>query len=274
MKIIYNQNNSSCGALRRFGVENCYFKMLIPDRDRRSITKKSHHHTGYEMHIVINGSQEYEVGGTKYKLGSGDFLLICPQVPHTVVDALPNTQKYSIAFNKQTDAQDGCFFGALSERMYESIDFIISEASLKKEISPTLIENAILEILVLAFRMYGVKERQSISKQLDENEIVSLAKQYIEDNIEAAPSVADVSEYCCLSTKQLTRLFNRFEELSPGDYIINKRVKKIEELLSGDSLSLKQISTVMNFDNEYYFNAFFKKYYGMPPGEYRKMLGK
>jgi YesN/AraC family two-component response regulator len=48
----------------------------------------------------------------------------------------------------------------------------------------------------------------------------------------------------------------------------------LSKLLSDSSLSLKQISEIMNFNNEYYFNAFFKKYSGMPPGEYRKMLGQ
>jgi AraC-like DNA-binding protein len=36
--------------------------------------------------------------------------------------------------------------------------------------------------------------------------------------------------------------------------------------------SIKDISEIMHFNNEYYFNAFFKKYSGMPPGEYRKMF--
>ena len=43
------------------------------------------------------------------------------------------------------------------------------------------------------------------------------------------------------------------------------------KMLADRSLSLKRISDIMNFNNEYYFNAFFKKWAGMPPGEYRKM---
>ena len=135
-----------------------------------------------------------------------------------------------------------------------------------------LIENSILEILVSLFRQSGIKENES-HIVLDENATISLAKQYIEDNIETALCVADVASYCYLSTKQLTRLFNKFEGISPGDYIIKNRVKRIEKLLANHSLSLKQISLIMNFENEYYFNAFFKRHSGMPPGEYRKMLG-
>ena len=101
-----------------------------------------------------------------------------------------------------------------------------------------------------------------------------MAKQYIEDNVELNPSVSDVAEYCHLSAKQLTRIFNGFEGISPGEYIIRARVSRIEALLSDRSLSLRQIGEIMSFNNEYYFNAFFKKYSGMPPGEYRKMTGQ
>ena len=130
-----------------------------------------------------------------------------------------------------------------------------------------------MEILVCVFRLSGMEEKKNTQKQ-EENVYVSLAKQYIDNNIEMAPSVEEVSEYCYLSTKQLTRIFQRYEDISPGEYIKNRRSLKIEKLLADDSLSLKQISERMNFNNEYYFNSFFKKYSGMPPGEYRKMLGK
>jgi AraC-like DNA-binding protein len=109
---------------------------------------------------------------------------------------------------------------------------------------------------------------------INQERAAELAKQYIEDNISHAPDVREVADYCGISTKQLTRLFKKFEDTSPGEYIIGKRVKHIEKLLADPSLSLKQISIIMNFENEYYFNTFFKKHSGMPPGEYRKMLGK
>ena len=172
----------------------------------------------------------------------------------------------------QKDGSADCLFGSVTGRISDDLNFAVNEASFKKEISNTLIENIILEILVSLFRLSGIKEKEN-RVGLDENVTISLAKQYIEDNIETALCVDDVAAYCYLSTKQLTRLFNRFEETSPGEYIIKRRVKRIEKLLSESSLSLKQISTMMNFDNEYYFNAFFKRHSGMPPGEYRKMFG-
>ena len=274
MKIFYKQPEQDLqSSLSRFGVQNCYFKKLMLVRDHKSVTKKTHRHTGFEIHIITDGFQKYEVNGRNYTLERGCFLIVYPDVSHTVIDSALNTQKYSITFDKRTEELQTCLFGTITERIASNLDYISNEALLKKEISATLIENNILEILAWAFRLSGMEEKKNTQKQ-EENVFVSLAKQYIDDNIEMAPSVEEVSEYCYLSTKQLTRIFQRYEEISPGEYIKNRRISKIEKLLADDLLSLKQISEIMNFNNEYYFNAFFKKNSGMPPGEYREMLGK
>lgn len=274
MKIFYKQPEQDLqSSLNRFGVQNCYFKKLSFDKGDKGFTKKSHHHTGFEIHFITEGFQEYEVSGRNYALESGCFLVIYPGIRHRVIASAPHTQKYSITFDKHTEESETCFFGTITDRIADNLDYIFNEALLKNEISAMLIENNILEILVCVFRLSGMEEKKNTQKQ-EENVYVSLAKQYIDNNIEMAPSVEEVSEYCYLSAKQLTRIFQRYEEISPGEYIKNRRILKIEKLLADGSLSLKQISERMNFNNEYYFNAFFKKYSGMPPGEYRKMLGK
>lgn len=274
MKILYKQSKERQNdGLSSFDIQNCYFKKIVLDRDCKNITKKTHHHTGFELHIVTEGFQEYNVAGTTYRLESGSFLLIYPDVPHTIISSTPDTHKFSITFNKHTDALCTCLFGTVDKRVFSNLEFISNEASLKRVISPILIENNILEILVWIFRLSGIKEKENKPKQ-DENITVSLAKQYIEDNIELNPDVTDVASYCYFSTRQLTRIFRKYEGLSTGEYIIKRRIARIEELLRNDLFSLKKISEIMSFNSEYYFNTFFKKYSGMPPGEYRKMFGK
>ena len=274
MKIYYKQPKDSANSiLQRLGIQNCYFKELLPAKDRDVITGKKHYHTSFEFHIVLDGFQEYEVDGINYKVECGSCLLIRPNVPHIVKVSAPNTLKYSLTFNKKTDTGKNVLCETIPQRILENIAFIKKEAANRKEISAFLIENSVLEILVCVLRMLGLKEDSDKGKE-DENNILSLAKQYIDDNITFAPSVAEVAAYCYISSAHLTRIFRKYDGLSPGGYIIGKRVEKIESLLADPKISLKHISTAMGFDNEYYFNAFFKKHSGMPPGEYRKMHGQ
>jgi len=272
MNILYKQpeNTGNC-SLESFGVHSCYLKRIIYTHDKSKITKKRHHHDGFELHIVTEGYREYKINEITYRINKGEFILIYPKILHTVISTSADHQEISLTFKKEAYTADDCFLGTLSRRMWENITFISEEAILKKEISKLLIENSILELLVHTFRLSGEKEINAAIKH-ENNDVVSLAKQYIDDNIQYNLSVTDVCEYCHISTKQLTRIFQKSEGVPPKKYIINKRMEQIEKLLSR-AVSIKKISDIMNFNNEYYFNVFFKKYYGMPPGEYRKMIG-
>lgn len=273
MKIIYKQRNDLPGSLDRFGISNCYLKRIQLSRDRSVITKRSHQHTDFEMHIIREGCQQYAVSGNTYRVEKGHFLLIAPKVTHQALDAAENTGKIAVTFQLPFDDSFDCFFGAVTPRMEENLSFIADEAMLKMDISDTLIENTLLEILVGVLRMAGRREKTRSDRQ-EENPVITFAKQYILDNIDRAPGVTDVAAYCYLSNKQLTRLFVSAEGISPGEYILQQRVHRIESLLREGNLSLKEISRQMHFGSEHYLNAFFKKYAGMPPGEYRKMQGK
>ncbi len=82
---------------------------------------------------------------------------------------------------------------------------------------------------------------------------------------------SDVAQYCHLSEKQLSRLFAAANNGTVAQYIRSQRVGRIEQMLIEGQLTIKEISERMNFTDEHYFNAFFKKHAGMTPGKYRRM---
>lgn len=276
MKILYRQLEGT----ELFGIEACYFKRIFHEKDFINTTKKEHHHRGFEIHMIVEGHQIYEIGGNMYKIKAGDFIIISPGVRHIMIDSEKNTLKYSITFNclENTSSIDffknikECITGNMPKEAVNSIDFITCEAQRQGEISSVIIQNRVFEIIVLLFREVGVKEKLIPQINNDEDMRIMLVKQYIKDNIQHALTILDISSYCYLSTKQLARLFLKNEGTTPSEYIKKQRIKYIEILLADKTLSLKEISDRMNFSSEYHFNSFFKKYAGMPPGEYRKMI--
>ncbi len=281
MKILYRQNNDEfrSSPFSLLGIYQCYFKEIEGNKDTKFVTKKEHSHTGYEIHIVAEGEQTYEIGGKLFDVGEGRFLLIPPNVRHRIVSGDGKMRKYSLSFSVSTEKEnvllsynptpvcDKCptgFFNVCSK--------ISVESERNTGLSRSLIENAVFELAVGVLRLCGFDEGGVACEVFDENARVELAKKYIKDNIELGLSVPDVAAYCYISEKQLTRLFFASEGASPGEYIRAQRILRIEELLRFENLSLKEISRIMNFNNEYYFNMFFKKYYGMPPGEFRKTV--
>ena len=206
MKIIYKQ---PYGSIFPCGIHNCCLKELHPERDKRIITKKVHRHSEFEIHIITEGLQIYEIAGKEY--------------------------------------------------------------TVKKE--TYIAGNSIFENIIIILRAAGFCEEYKPADDCG-NAVCELAKQFIRDNIELSPTVYDTAEYCHMSAKQLTRIFVEFEGKTPGEYIKTQRIEKIKLLLNEGEFSLKEISEKTGFANEYYFNCFFKKYEGIPPGKYRKMVGK
>ena len=271
MKIIYKQQKNDI-CFKEIGVENCLTKHLLFGKDIKTATKKEHHHKGFEIHIINKGHQTYKILNKKYKIRSGSFLIIPPDVKHSVFDFPKDTIKTAFLFGVSEKSP----FISIKEPIIQktpsdiikNIEFILSET--KNPFYKRIIEGRIFEILVSFLNLLGYSKKIEIDAKAEDVRIF-MAKQYIKDNIELNLKVGDVASYCYLGTKQLTRLFKKYQNITPSKYIEQKKIKHIENLISESDLSLKMISEKMNFSSEYHFNSFFKKIYGMPPGEYRKI---
>ena len=275
MKILYKRNRKAKPDTvpNPISYEPAYFKSFISEYDIKNITGKQHQHTNFEMHIVSAGFQEYEVNGKKCRVEAGEYLLIFPKVLHAHICSGESTARHSLMFFAEADIDADFIKGKTTQRMADNIDLIVKESSLEKETSELLVENYMFEIVIAALRAGGLKEK-SVSHANEENTALSIAKQYIKDNIERDPQVSDVASHCYLSRRQLTRIFEEFEGISPGEYIRKRRTEHIENLILDNTLTLRQISDRMNFRSEYYFCAFFKKNAGTSPGKYRQLMLK
>ncbi len=276
MKILYKQSQTG-SVFENCGIKQCYFKHL--KNDSKSVTKKLHHHTGFEIHIPISGYQAYEINGERYTVKEGHFILIPPKLNHRAEEYITRKSKFSLTFSIDENSPlhamlqiKDCVVSVVTERITDNIRRITEENSYGRMFSPVLTEYLVYETVLLILRQCGLREAPAPRTDINDDARITMAKQYINDNVEQALKVTDIATYCYLSTKQLTRLFNKAVGMSPAAYITKKKIAHIERLLDNDSLSLRDISEIMNFSSEYHFNSFFKKYAGMPPGEYRKMV--
>lgn len=285
MEIIYKQpakadsNLSKKALLEEFGITGCYFKSVNPAYDSSRITTRLHHHTSCEIHLITQGAQRYLVKNKLYDVPAGHYILIPSAISHRHILSQPDTQKYSITFSCAYSGtsslaaylQSAVLCRPLPREAWTAVGNIEAEARNQREYSIPLIECNIFQLLLFLARDAGLRE-ESITTNAEEDPRLSIAKQYILDNIERPITCPEVANYCHLSQKQLSRLFARFAGKSIGAYIRSQKVRRIEQLLVESSCSLKQISEQMQFSNEYHFNSFFSKYAGMTPGAYRKMI--
>ena len=283
MDILFRQDNldrnSAFSPLKSFGIEWCIFKQIAFARDRARVTKKSHYHTSIEIHIIERGYQVYEAGGEAVRVTAGEFLILPPSLPHIALDENPATEKLAFGFRLREGAPfalpSSVLHGVLPDRAWESISVIKEERRRRAPFYPAVTESRVWECLLEIFRAVEVIKRfPSSAPDSEENEHLLLAKQYIQDNVRYAVTLPELASYACIGEKQLERIFRRDMGMTVMEYIRKERCHEIEALLSDPSLSLREISECMQFGSEYHFNAFFKKYAGMPPGAYRKAVMK
>lgn len=95
---------------------------------------------------------------------------------------------------------------------------------------------------------------------------------YIEKNYFGPVSIATIAKNFHISRNYLYTLFKKEYGVSPQEYLILFRIEKAKRLLKNNrlTLSMKEISATVGFDNPLYFSRLFKNRTGMSPSEYRK----
>ncbi len=101
--------------------------------------------------------------------------------------------------------------------------------------------------------------------------IIEKVNAYIENNIDKAPSLAELAEFSNFNPSYLSRLYKQFMNKSVSEYITEVRVKKAKELLSHSNLKINEIAASIGINTPSYFTCFFRKNTGTTPQEYRKM---
>lgn len=282
MQILFKQPKEGGGAnlLRCMGIERCYVKHIVHADGRAYVTRKRHHHTDFEIHIVERGSQTYEIDGKEVTLSAGQLLLIPPTVKHCALCESADASKYSVLFGISESASlcggDVPFVGDVPDEVWEDLHCIRTERERRAWDADTLLSLRAIECVLRLLRLAGGagKELAKPATEEEQDARLLLAKQYVADNISRPIGVSELSSYCSIGEKQLTRLFLSGEGAPPAEYIRKQRCAEIERLLRESTLSLREISEVMSFPNEYYFNTFFKKHAGMTPGAFRRSVRK
>jgi len=115
-----------------------------------------------------------------------------------------------------------------------------------------------------AFTVSGLEGSSSAAS------IVNLAKEYIRLNI-TSPDLhsQSVANHLNLSVDHISRLFKSMGDASLSDYIINAKIEKAKEIISGTTYSIRQVAQVLGYSDPNYFVRIFKKKTGVTPTEFR-----
>lgn len=101
------------------------------------------------------------------------------------------------------------------------------------------------------------------------NRMLMSALNYIEENFKKDFSVGELAAVSGVSQQYLGRIFREAMNVSPSEYIINRRIREAMRLLTETDKSVSEISQLCGFSSVVYFCTAFKKAKGCSPGLYR-----
>jgi AraC family transcriptional regulator len=94
--------------------------------------------------------------------------------------------------------------------------------------------------------------------------------EYIEEHLDASPSLEQMAEVAGLSPYHFARQFRTATGLPPHQYVIARRVERAKELLQvGTNLSLTEVATCAGFSDQSHFSHHFRRLVGITPGQFR-----
>ncbi len=94
--------------------------------------------------------------------------------------------------------------------------------------------------------------------------------QFVQANLDRRFRLSELAASVGVSESRLWRLFREQTGASPGKYLTQQRIQTAGKLLDTTSLSVKQITYAVGFDDESHFIRAFKRIWGLTPGEFRR----
>lgn len=101
---------------------------------------------------------------------------------------------------------------------------------------------------------------------------IKKAMNYIENNLKKEIRTEDIADSAGFSKYHFQRVFKRETGLNLYEYIQKRRLAEASSLLLNSNIRIFDIAAYLCFESQEAFTRAFKKVYGLPPGQYRKVL--
>jgi AraC family transcriptional regulator len=93
--------------------------------------------------------------------------------------------------------------------------------------------------------------------------------EYIEDHLDASPSLEQMAAVARLSPYHFARQFKTATGLPPHQFVIMRRVERAKQLLQGGDFSLAEVAAHAGFSGQSVFSHHFKRLIGVTPRQFR-----
>lgn len=233
----------------------------------------------YQLVYISKGRGKYYVSKNEtVPVTAGDMLIIPPYTWHSYLpDKKTGWQEYWIGMRgPNIDARFANGFFSADQLIYKVglRDEIIE--LYKRAIGLAFPEHATYQQflagignLILGMGIYYDRNQQYTDHEMVKR--IEQARIIMRENFLSGISPNEVARQVNMSYSWFRKLFKEYTNVSPLQFMVELRLQKAKGLLLNSSLSVKEISYIVGYDDSTYFTSLFKKYIGVTPSVYREM---
>lgn len=242
---------------------------------------KKHYHNFYELHYVLHGAIDMNIGNPQNVcISAGNFVIHPPFLEHQNVAFRENTEIFGFSFSLirlspklrnflDTLVEQGSKICEATEQMQKLVEVMRTLSIPTSELDTIIFEN-IIETFFLATLSVAIKENDNVRLNSKNEQSVENIKAYILLNSYRKLSLAEVAEEFHFSIRQLERKIKEFYGCTVGELINISRIDTIKGLLIGTDLNIVSVANMTGFDDVSAFSKFFKRHTGKKPTEFRE----
>jgi AraC family transcriptional regulator len=155
----------------------------------------------------------------------------------------------------------------LYDRRISSIAHLLSEECNELDPSARLLGESLTTALFAAlFRAWKRKEDQARKGSGLASWRLRRSIEYLDDKYAEDISLSVFARNCCLSQSQFARAFRTSTGVPPYRWALNARIRRAQELLANNDLSISVIAVQVGFADQSHFTKAFRRLSGVSPG--------
>jgi len=192
-----------------------------------------------------------------------------------------NRDFYCVEIHDKEVACDGILFHNVYEvpvvlmsiKDSEVLQHILQEIKVEVTLDDTAIEEMLRillkQIIIKCTRIWKQKHQMAGEAAKPEMEFSRTFSQLVESHYVHHHTVAEYAKLLNITPKALNKRITRDHNLTPNDIIKNRIILEVKRLLVHTTMSIKEISHQLGYDDTSYFTRFFTKQASLSPQSFR-----
>ncbi len=229
----------------------------------------------YSIEFVARGKGMVTLRGVQHDLFAGRVFSYGPRIAHLMITQTDAPLvKYFVDFTGPDASKFLRKFGpalgsavqvSAPDAIIKIFDDLIKNGQTGSSYGP-LICAAILQQLILKIAETSIveKTRSTVAFYTYQK-----CRETIQKNCLVLHSLEKIADQCHIDSAYLCRLFKRFDNQSPYQYLMRIKMNLAAQRLQSPNSSVKEVAVEFGFSDPFHFSRVFKRIFGIPPGTFK-----